>query len=69
MIVAPVEQSLVAGLIMGHFDPRLMWMVAFGIGLLSMLGYLWLHARAGAKIAARQNGKGKPEPVPVVAVE
>ena len=27
-----------AGLIMNHFDPRLIWMVSFGIGLLSMLG-------------------------------
>jgi len=99
MIVAPVEQSLVAdfapqkmrgrymaifgfvwiipwaigplgaGLIMDNFDPRLMWLVAFGIGIVSMLGYLWLHVRAGDKFAARQNGNGKPKPEPVVVVE
>lgn len=48
-----------AGLIMDHFDPRLMWVIAFGIGMLSTIGYLGLHARAGAKFAARQNGNGK----------
>jgi MFS family permease len=94
MIVAPVEQSLVAdfapedmrgrymavfgfvwiipwavgplgaGLIMDHFDPRLMWFIAFGIGMLSMLGYLGLHFRAGTKFAARQNGNGKVKSAP-----
>jgi MFS family permease len=48
-----------AGLIMDNFDPRLIWVVAFGIGIVSTLGYLWLHSRAGAKIAHRQNGNGK----------
>ena len=51
-----------AGLIMDHFDPRLMWVIAFGIGMLSTIGYLGLHARAGAKFAARQNGNGKKNP-------
>ena len=58
-----------AGLIMDNFDPRLIWVVAFGIGMISMLGYLWLHARAGAKIAHRQNGNRKPGPVPAVVAE
>jgi MFS family permease len=57
-----------AGLIMDRFDPRLIWVVAFGLGLLSMLGYLWLHARAGEKFAARQNGNGKNKPAADVAV-
>jgi hypothetical protein len=34
-----------------------------------VLGYLWLHARAGAKFAARQNGKGKPKPEPAIVAE
>lgn len=58
-----------AGLIMDHFDLRLIWMMTFGIGLLSMLGYFWLHARAGAKITHRQNGNGKSVPESTVALE
>lgn len=59
---------LAAGVIMDHFDPHLVWMIAFGIGLLSVVGYLALHARAAAKFAARQNGNGKPkEPQKVFA--
>ena len=57
-----------AGLIMDHFDPRWMWAVAFGIGIVSMLGYLWLHARAGEKFAARQNGNGEHKPEADVAI-
>lgn len=60
-----------AGLIMDHFDPRLMWLIAFGIGMVSTIGYLVLHARAGAKFAARQNGNGKSksEKQPVMVSE
>ena len=50
-----------AGLIMDHFDPRLMWLVAGVIGLVAVCGYLWLHVKAGKKFAARQNGNGKPK--------
>lgn len=48
-----------AGLIMDHFDPRLMWFVAGIIGLVAVCGYLWLHVKAGKKFEARQNGNRK----------
>jgi hypothetical protein len=54
---------------MDQFDPRLIWGVAFGIGSLSMLGYLWLHARAGDKITHRQNGNEKLEKESAVVAE
>ena len=36
---------VLAGVVMDNFDPRLLWYIAGGIGLLSVLGFLGLHKR------------------------
>ncbi|NMB61635.1 MAG: MFS transporter [Chloroflexi bacterium] len=55
--VIPVSIGpLGAGFIMDNFDPRLLWFVAGGIGLLDVIGFLTLHFKAGKKFEAKQNG-------------
>lgn len=55
--VIPVSVGpLGAGFIMDNFDPRLLWFVAGGIGLLDVVGFLTLHFKAGKKFEAKQNG-------------
>ena len=86
MIIAPVEQSLVAhfapeamrgrymavnalawvlpvsvgplgaGFIMDNLDPRFLWFIAGGIGLIDVTGFLLLHWKAGKKFEERKNG-------------
>ena len=59
--VIPVSFGpLGAGYILDNFDPRLLWFVAGGIGLLDVLGFLTLHFKAGAKFDEKRNGK-QPE--------
>lgn len=45
-----------AGLIMDNYDPRILWFVAGGIGLLDVAGFLLLHFKAGKKFEEKQNG-------------
>jgi len=59
-----------AGYILDNFDPRLLWFVAGGIGLLDVLGFLTLHFKAGAKFEEKRNGKQQiSEMSPTIAVE
>lgn len=46
--------SLGAGLIMDNLEPSLVWYAAGFVGLLSVLGFLILHVKAGAAITNRQ---------------
>jgi MFS family permease len=48
-----------AGFIMDNFDPRILWFVAGGIGLLDVAGFLLLHFKAGKKFEEKQNGYKK----------
>jgi MFS family permease len=41
---------LLAGLVWDYYDPRWIWYGSFFLGLLGVLGYLWLHVRAGKKL-------------------
>lgn len=58
-----------AGFIMDNFDPRLLWFVAGGIGLLDVFGFLLLHLKAGHKFDEKANGKriDAPSILPVTA--
>ncbi|MHB8808326.1 MAG: MDR family MFS transporter [Anaerolineaceae bacterium] len=48
-----------AGFIMDNYDPRILWFVAGGIGLLDVAGFLVLHFKAGKKFEEKQNGYKK----------
>lgn len=68
--ILPVSVGpLGAGYIMDNFDPRLLWFVAGGIGLLDVLGFLLLHFKAGKKFEERQNGYKDKSEDPSVQVE
>ena len=41
---------LLAGLIMDNYDPRWVWYSSFLLAGAGVLGYLWLHLRAGVKL-------------------
>ena len=43
-----------AGFIMDNMDPRILWYVAGFVGLLSVMGFLWLQIKAGREIDTRQ---------------
>lgn len=45
-----------AGLIMDHFNPRLLWFVAGFFGLLSTFGFFLLHKTSASKFEDRVNG-------------
>jgi len=66
--VLPVSIGpLGAGFIMDNYDPRLLWFVAGGIGLVDVFGFLLLHVKAGKKFEDRKNGsKNSTEEKPVV---
>lgn len=74
--VLPVSVGpLGAGFIMDNFDPRILWFVAGGIGLIDVIGFLLLHVKAGDKFEERKNGGrkiidekttvGEKEPLPI----
>ena len=74
--VLPVSVGpLGAGFIMDNFDPRILWFVAGGIGLIDVIGFLLLHVKAGEKFEERKNGGkkaleekavvGEKEPLPI----
>ena len=42
-----------AGLIMDNLDPRLLWFVAGGVGMLSVIGFLIMHFKFGTLIESR----------------
>jgi hypothetical protein len=44
---------------MDNLDPRVLWYVAGFIGMLSTLGFIWLHFKAGKKFEAMSNGSSK----------
>lgn len=48
-----------AGFILDNYDPRILWFVAGGIGLLDVAGFLVLHFKAGKKFEEKQNGYKK----------
>ncbi|HAF62499.1 MAG TPA: hypothetical protein DCK95_09255 [Anaerolineaceae bacterium] len=56
-VVPTTFGPLGAGYILDNFDPRLLWFVAGGVGLLDVLGFLTLHFKAGDKFEERRNGK------------
>jgi MFS family permease len=41
---------LLAGLIMDNYDPRWVWYASGILGSIGVIGYLWLHRRAGHKL-------------------
>ena len=45
-----------AGLIMDNFDPRLLWFAAGFVGTLSVLGFTYLHFKAGKIFEEKSNG-------------
>jgi len=49
------------GFIMDHYDPRLVWFIAGGIGVLDVLAFLVLHIKAGKKFEFKQNRHKKLE--------
>jgi MFS family permease len=53
-----------AGFIMDNMDPRILWYVAGFIGSLSVIGFLWLHIKAGREIDARQVSSPREEKKP-----
>ncbi len=53
-IIPVAIAPLGAGLIMDNLEPSLVWYAAGFVGLLSVLGFLILHIKAGAAIANRQ---------------
>jgi MFS family permease len=55
-IIPTAIGPLMAGLIMDNLDPALLWYAAGLVGMLSTLGFLWLHFRAGKKFDAISNG-------------
>ena len=71
-IIPTAIGPLGAGLIMDNLDPRVLWYVAGFIGMLSTLGFTWLHFKAGKKFDEMCDGStrnGKIEeglPVPLV---
>jgi MFS family permease len=68
--VIPVSIGpLGAGFIMDNYDPRILWFIAGGIGLLDVAGFLVLHFKAGKKFEEKQNGHKKVEEVLSVPVE
>jgi len=57
-----------AGFIMDNYDPRILWFVAGGIGLLDVAGFLALHFKAEKKFEEKQNRHKKVKeelPLPV----
>jgi MFS family permease len=50
-----------AGLIMDNLDPRLLWFVAGGVGMLSVIGFLIMHFKVGALIESRLYNAGREE--------
>jgi MFS family permease len=50
-----------AGLIMDNLDPRLLWFVAGGVGMLSVIGFLIMHFKVGALIESRLYSAGREE--------
>jgi len=58
-IIPTAIGPLGAGLIMDNLDPRILWYVAGFIGMLSTLGFTWLHFKAGKKIEAMSNNGSK----------
>jgi hypothetical protein len=54
---------------MDNYDPRILWFIAGGIGLLDVAGFLVLHFKAGKKFEEKQNGHKKVEEVLSVPVE
>ena len=58
-IIPTAIGPLGAGLIMDNLDPRILWYVAGLIGMLSTLGFTWLHFKAGKKIEALSNSGSK----------
>jgi MFS family permease len=58
-IIPTAIGPLGAGLIMDNLDPRVLWYVAGFIGMLSTLGFIWLHFKAGKKFEAMSNGSSK----------
>jgi MFS family permease len=58
-IIPTAIGPLGAGLIMDNMDPRILWFVAGFIGMLSTLGFIWLHFKAGKKFEDMSNGTFK----------
>jgi MFS family permease len=58
-IIPTAIGPLGAGLIMDNLDPRILWFVAGFIGMLSTLGFIWLHFKAGKKFEDISNGNFK----------
>jgi MFS family permease len=54
-IIPTAIGPLGAGLIMDNLDPRILWYVAGFIGMLSTLGFTWLHFKEGKKFEAISN--------------
>jgi len=51
-----------AGLIMDNFDPRLLWFAAGFVGTLAVIGFTYLHFKAGSIFEERSNSSnGKKE--------
>ncbi len=46
-----------AGVIMDNFDPRYVWFAAGFVGLLAVIGFLFLHFKAGDRFEILGNGK------------
>ncbi len=70
-IIPTAIGPLGAGLIMDNMDPSLLWYVAGFIGLLSTMGFTWLHFKAGKKFEGMANGvlkNGISEEVPLLTV-
>ena len=45
-----------AGLIMDNLDPRLLWFIVSFIGMLAVLGFIYLHFKYGKKLEDKFNG-------------
>jgi len=58
-IIPTAIGPLGAGLIMDNMDPRILWYVAGFIGMLSTLGFTWLHFKVGKKFEAMSKGGSK----------
>jgi MFS family permease len=58
-IIPTAIGPLGAGLIMDNLDPSALWYVAGFIGMLSTIGFTWLHFKAGKEFETMCDGSSK----------
>jgi len=58
-----------AGILMDNVDPRFLWYIAGLIGFFAVLGFTFLHFKAGEVFAEKSNGAGSKESSPDVKIK